>query len=44
VSIVRVTHAFLPLLEQSASPVIVNVSSGMGSFAADRTTAAAART
>ena len=32
--IVRVTHAFLPLLEKSASPVIVNVSSGMGSFAA----------
>ena len=32
--IVRVTHAFLPLLEKSASPVIVNVSSGMGSFTA----------
>ena len=32
--IVRVVHAFLPLLEKSASPVIVNVSSGMGSFAA----------
>ena len=32
--IVRVTHAFLPLLRQSARPVIVNVSSGMGSFAA----------
>jgi NAD(P)-dependent dehydrogenase (short-subunit alcohol dehydrogenase family) len=31
--IVRVTHAFLPLLEQSANPVIVNVSSGMGSLA-----------
>jgi NAD(P)-dependent dehydrogenase (short-subunit alcohol dehydrogenase family) len=31
--IVRVTHAFLPLLERSANPVIVNVSSGMGSFA-----------
>jgi NAD(P)-dependent dehydrogenase (short-subunit alcohol dehydrogenase family) len=30
--IVRVTHAFLPLLERSANPVIVNVSSGMGSF------------
>ncbi|MFF7379536.1 SDR family NAD(P)-dependent oxidoreductase [Streptomyces massasporeus] len=34
VGIVRVTHAFLPLLRTSASPVIVNVSSGMGSFAA----------
>ncbi|MFF5981008.1 SDR family NAD(P)-dependent oxidoreductase [Streptomyces olindensis] len=34
VGIVRVTHAFLPLLRKSASPVIVNVSSGMGSFAA----------
>ena len=33
VGIVRVTHAFLPLLEKSESPVIVNVSSGMGSFA-----------
>lgn len=32
--IVRVTHAFLPLLEKSAHPVIVNVSSTMGSFAA----------
>ena len=32
--IVRVIHAFLPLLEKSAHPVIVNVSSGMGSFAA----------
>lgn len=30
--IVRVTHAFLPLLQQSDHPVIVNVSSGMGSF------------
>jgi NAD(P)-dependent dehydrogenase (short-subunit alcohol dehydrogenase family) len=29
--IVRVTHAFLPLLRQSPNPVIVNVSSGMGS-------------
>jgi len=29
--IVRVTRAFLPLLERSANPVIVNVSSGMGS-------------
>ncbi|MEU1002296.1 SDR family NAD(P)-dependent oxidoreductase [Streptomyces tibetensis] len=33
VGTVRVTHAFLPLLRKSASPVIVNVSSGMGSFA-----------
>jgi NAD(P)-dependent dehydrogenase (short-subunit alcohol dehydrogenase family) len=31
--IVRVTRAFLPLLERSTSPVIVNVSSGMGSLA-----------
>ncbi|MEK3722895.1 SDR family NAD(P)-dependent oxidoreductase [Paenibacillus sp. FSL H8-0034] len=30
--IVRVTHAFLPLLRHSESPVIVNVSSGLGSF------------
>ncbi|MDX2546436.1 SDR family NAD(P)-dependent oxidoreductase [Streptomyces sp. WI04-05B] len=34
VGIVRVTHAFLPLLRRSSNPVIVNVSSGMGSFAA----------
>ncbi|MEV6867895.1 SDR family NAD(P)-dependent oxidoreductase [Streptosporangium subroseum] len=34
VGIIRVTHAFLPLLRRSANPVIVNVSSGMGSFAA----------
>ncbi|MEU5768306.1 SDR family NAD(P)-dependent oxidoreductase [Streptomyces asoensis] len=34
VGIVRVTHAFLPLLRTSAHPVIVNVSSGMGSFGA----------
>jgi NAD(P)-dependent dehydrogenase (short-subunit alcohol dehydrogenase family) len=32
VGIVRVTHAFLPLLRRSPNPVIVNVSSGMGSF------------
>ncbi|MFM9614496.1 SDR family NAD(P)-dependent oxidoreductase [Streptomyces niveiscabiei] len=32
VGVVRVTHAFLPLLRKSAHPVIVNVSSGMGSF------------
>jgi NAD(P)-dependent dehydrogenase (short-subunit alcohol dehydrogenase family) len=31
IGVVRVTRAFLPLLERSASPVIVNVSSGMGS-------------
>jgi NAD(P)-dependent dehydrogenase (short-subunit alcohol dehydrogenase family) len=31
--VVRVTHAFLPLLQRSTAPVIVNVSSGMGSFA-----------
>jgi NAD(P)-dependent dehydrogenase (short-subunit alcohol dehydrogenase family) len=30
--IVRVTGAFLPLLERSPNPVVVNVSSGMGSF------------
>ncbi len=29
---VRVLHAFLPLLQQSATPVIVNVSSGLGSL------------
>ncbi|MFI2565547.1 SDR family NAD(P)-dependent oxidoreductase [Paenarthrobacter sp. NPDC018779] len=34
VGIVRVTNAFLPLLRNSENPVIVNVSSGMGSFAA----------
>ncbi|MFJ9611512.1 SDR family NAD(P)-dependent oxidoreductase [Kitasatospora sp. NPDC101176] len=38
VGIVRVTHAFLPLLRESANPVIVNVSSGMGSFAATHDT------
>jgi NAD(P)-dependent dehydrogenase (short-subunit alcohol dehydrogenase family) len=30
--VVRVTHAVLPLLSRSESPVIVNVSSGMGSI------------
>ncbi|SHN24019.1 SDR family NAD(P)-dependent oxidoreductase [Actinacidiphila paucisporea] len=30
---VRVTHAFLPLLRRSAAPVVVNVSSGLGSLA-----------
>ena len=34
VSAVRVMHAFLPLLERSDAPVIVNVTSGLGSFAA----------
>ena len=32
--VVRVTHAFLPLLRKSANPVVVNVTSGLGSFAA----------
>lgn len=30
--VVRVTHAFLPLLWRSAAPVVVNVSSGLGSL------------
>jgi NAD(P)-dependent dehydrogenase (short-subunit alcohol dehydrogenase family) len=30
--LVRVTHAFLPLLRRSASPVIVNLSSGLASL------------
>lgn len=30
--IVRVTHAFLPLLRKSSEPVVVNVTSGLGSF------------
>jgi NAD(P)-dependent dehydrogenase (short-subunit alcohol dehydrogenase family) len=30
---VRVLHVFLPLLEQSDAPVVVNVSSGLGSLA-----------
>jgi NAD(P)-dependent dehydrogenase (short-subunit alcohol dehydrogenase family) len=33
VGLVRVTQAFVPALERSANPVIVNVSSGMGSLA-----------
>jgi NAD(P)-dependent dehydrogenase (short-subunit alcohol dehydrogenase family) len=33
IGIVRVTQAFVPLLERSENPVIVNVSSGMGSLA-----------
>jgi NAD(P)-dependent dehydrogenase (short-subunit alcohol dehydrogenase family) len=32
VGLVRVTQAFVPLLSRSANPVIVNVSSGMGSI------------
>lgn len=31
--IVRVTHAFLPLLERSEHPAVINVGSGMGSLA-----------
>ncbi|MDX6396381.1 MAG: hypothetical protein QOJ73_7444 [Streptosporangiaceae bacterium] len=31
--VVRVMHAFLPLLEASGTPVVVNVSSGLGSLA-----------
>jgi NAD(P)-dependent dehydrogenase (short-subunit alcohol dehydrogenase family) len=31
--VVRVTHAFLPLLQRSAAPVIVNLSSGLASLA-----------
>jgi NAD(P)-dependent dehydrogenase (short-subunit alcohol dehydrogenase family) len=30
--VVRVTHAFLPLLQQSTAPVVVNVSSGLASM------------
>lgn len=30
--LMRVTHAFLPLLQRSAAPVVVNVSSGLGSL------------
>lgn len=33
VGIVRMLHAFLPLLERSANGVVVNVGSGLGSFA-----------
>lgn len=33
ISVVRVTGAFLPLLEQSPTPAVINVTSGMGSFA-----------
>ncbi|MEO6083620.1 MAG: SDR family oxidoreductase [Umezawaea sp.] len=31
--VVRVTHAFLPLLQESDAPVVVNVGSGLGSLA-----------
>jgi NAD(P)-dependent dehydrogenase (short-subunit alcohol dehydrogenase family) len=31
--VVRVMHAFLPLLQRSAAPVVVNVSSGLASLA-----------
>ena len=31
--VVRVMHAFLPLLQASSGPIVVNVSSGMGSLA-----------
>lgn len=34
VSIVRTTKAFLPILRTSSAPTIVNVTSGLGSFAA----------
>lgn len=33
VSVVRTVHAFLPLLRRSPAPVVVNVTSGLGSFA-----------
>ena len=33
ISVVRVTTAFLPLLKRSDVPAVINVSSGMGSFA-----------
>jgi NAD(P)-dependent dehydrogenase (short-subunit alcohol dehydrogenase family) len=33
ISVVRVTHAFLPLLRRSAAPAVINVSSGLGSQA-----------
>ncbi|WP_433833037.1 SDR family NAD(P)-dependent oxidoreductase [Actinoplanes sp. CA-015351] len=32
VGVVRTMHAFLPLLRESDAPVVVNVSSGLGSF------------
>jgi len=30
--LVRVTHAFLPLLRKAAAPSVVNVTRGLGSF------------
>jgi NAD(P)-dependent dehydrogenase (short-subunit alcohol dehydrogenase family) len=33
ISVVRVTNGFLPLLKRSDAPAVINVSSGMGSFA-----------
>ena len=33
IGVVRVTTALLPLLQRSDSPAVINVSSGMGSFA-----------
>jgi NAD(P)-dependent dehydrogenase (short-subunit alcohol dehydrogenase family) len=35
VGVIRVTEAALPLLKKSANPVVVNVSSALGSFAAN---------
>ena len=32
ISVVRVTNAFLPLLQRSDAPAVINVSSGLGSF------------
>jgi NAD(P)-dependent dehydrogenase (short-subunit alcohol dehydrogenase family) len=37
--IVRMTHAFLPLLQKSSAPAIINVTSGLGSFHAVHDTA-----
>lgn len=34
VGVVRMVHAFLPLLRESGNPLVVNVSSGLGSFTA----------
>lgn len=44
VSIVRVTEAALPLLTKSANPVVVNVGSALGSFAANHDPARPAST
>lgn len=33
ISVVRVTHAFLPLLRRSSAPAVINVTSGLGSQA-----------